>query len=143
MVTTSLDQGESHPKLFRLIDANLNRLREGIRVCEDIQRYLHDNKELSCRFKKLRHTCRIKDQDKYLKYRDINGDVSKQTIDSESKRENLYQIQIANMKRAQESSRVLEESLKLIDPKEAQKFKEIRYELYDLEISSFHPAPHK
>ncbi len=143
MVTTSSNQGELHPKLFRLIDANLNRLREGIRVCEDIQRYLHDNKELSCRFKQLRHTCRIKNQDKYLKHRDINGDVSKQTTDSESKRENLYQIQTANIKRAQESSRVLEESLKLIDPKEAQKFKEIRYELYDLEISLFHPAPHK
>jgi thiamine-phosphate pyrophosphorylase len=120
-------------KLYRLIDANLNRLREGIRVCEDIQRYINDNKKLSKKLKSIRHKCRVKDQKRYLKSRDIIGDVLKATIGSEAKREDINSIQIANIKRAQESARVLEESLKLIDPNEAEKFKQIRYELYDIE----------
>ncbi len=32
---------------LRLIDANLNRLREGIRVVEDIFRYVYNDKETS------------------------------------------------------------------------------------------------
>ena len=38
-----------------------------------------------------------------------------------------------NFKRTQESSRVLEEILKLYDLEKSQKFKNIRYELYTLE----------
>ena len=126
MVTTKI-------KLHRLIDANLNRLREGIRVCEDIERYINNNKKLSQKLKSIRHDCRVKDMLTYLKSRDIVGDVLKETTASESKREDIKSIQISNIKRAQESARVLEESLKLINIEEAQKFKLIRYALYDLE----------
>lgn len=48
-------------------------------------------------------------------------------------RTNLQDIMIANFKRTQESSRVLEEILKLYDLEKSQKFKNIRYELYTLE----------
>ena len=122
-------------KLHRLIDANLNRLREGIRVCEDIERYINDNKKLSQKLKSIRHEARVKDGDIYLKSRDIVGDVLKETTLSETSREDIKSIQISNIKRAQESARVLEESLKLIDAKEAEKFKQIRYGLYDIEKS--------
>jgi len=136
VVTTNSKNGEDFsPKLYRLIDANLNRLREGIRVIEDIQRYIYDNKELSKRLKNLRHKARLKDEKKLLRYRDIIGDVLKETTSSELKREDLNSITTANIKRAEESSRVLEESLKLIDEKEAETFKQIRYELYDIEKS--------
>ena len=120
-------------KLYRLIDANLNRLREGIRVCEDIERYINNNKELSKKLKSIRHECRVKEYETYLRSRDIIGDVLKTTTASEAKRENIKSIQISNIKRTQESARVLEESLKLIDTEEAEKFKQIRYELYDIE----------
>ena len=40
---------------------------------------------------------------------------------------------IANFKRAQESSRVLEEFTKLTSIKDSENFKYIRYELYNLE----------
>ncbi len=124
-------------KLHRLIDANLNRLREGIRVCEDIERYINNNKQLSQKLKSLRHQSRVKGGEIYLKSRDIVGDVLKETTLSESKREDIKSIQISNIKRAQESARVLEESLKLIDAKEAEKFKLIRYGLYDIEKDIF------
>ncbi len=120
-------------KLYRLIDANLNRLREGIRVCEDIERYIYNNKELSGRLKQLRHTARTPYHDRYLQSRDIVGDVLKETTASESQRGNITELLLANIKRAQESARVLEESFKLIDTEEAEKFKHIRYGLYDIE----------
>jgi thiamine-phosphate pyrophosphorylase len=124
-------------KLHRLIDANLNRLREGIRVCEDVERYINDNKNLSQKLKSIRHDCRVKNFETYLKSRDIVGDVLKKTTISESTRKDIKSLQIANIKRAQESARVLEESLKLVDEAEAEKFKLIRYALYDIEKMMF------
>lgn len=59
----------------------------------------------------------------------------KKTTSSESNRDNLYSILIANFKRAQESARVLEEFGKLISSEVSANFKYIRYELYDLEIA--------
>ncbi len=124
-------------KLYRLIDANLNRLREGIRVLEDIQRFIFDNKSLAKKLKKLRHQCRVNDYESYLKQRDIIGDVLKETTISESKRDNINSLILSNIKRSQESARVLEESFKLIDSNEAEKFKLIRYTLYDIEKEIF------
>ncbi|WP_234697134.1 thiamine-phosphate pyrophosphorylase [Nitrosophilus alvini] len=121
------------PKLSRLIDANLNRLKEGIRVIEDIYRYIYDDKSISSKLKYLRHLCNLPFYEKLIEQRDIKEDVLKQTIKSEEKREDIKALIIANFKRAQESSRVLEESLKLIDTESAEKFKKIRYDLYDIE----------
>ncbi len=123
--------------LFRIIDANLNRLKEGIRVCEDIQRYLFNEKNLSYRLKALRHEAFLKDYDKLLLARDIANDPLKKSVKSELKRESLKDVAISNMKRAQESARVLEEILKLIDPNSSEKFKKIRYTLYDIEKEYF------
>ena len=118
---------------LRLLDANLNRLREGIRVVEDIFRYIYNDKETSIKLKDLRHLSRLKNYNELLKNRDINNDVLKSSIKSEQTRKNLNAILIANFKRAQESSRVLEEFAKLISAKDSENFKYIRYALYDLE----------
>ena len=122
-------------KTNRAIDANLNRLREGLRVIEDIQRYLYDNKEFALRLKNLRHECKTDNQKDLLKTRDIINDPLKETTKSESTRKNIEEIIIANFKRTQESARVLEEMFKLTNKKESEKFKQIRYSLYDIEKS--------
>ncbi len=124
-------------KLYRLIDANLNRLREGIRVVEDIQRYLFDDAALSKKLKTLRHEVRLPDTRRYLAARDIASDVLKETTPSEADREDLQSLLFSNIKRAQESARVLEEALKLIDPGEAERFKRLRYALYEIEKELF------
>ncbi|MCF6201915.1 MAG: thiamine-phosphate pyrophosphorylase [Hydrogenimonas sp.] len=121
------------PKLLRLVDASLNRLREGIRVIEDINRYIYDNKEISSKLKDLRHLSKIENYLQLLSNRDIENDVLKSSTESESKRSDERSLLLANYKRAQEAARVLEESLKLIDPLKAEDFKKIRYELYALE----------
>lgn len=121
------------PDLFRVIDANLNRLREGIRVVEDIIRYRDNNKELSTKLKHLRHQTKIKETLEILKERDSINDVLRSTIKSELNRSDTSSIIIANFKRAQESARVLEELFKLSNMEYSENFKYIRYELYKLE----------
>jgi len=120
---------------LRLIDANLNRLREGIRVVEDIYRYIFNDKDIATKLKKLRHSARIDIYNDLLGSRDIQNDVLKSSTKSEQNRTDLTSILIANYKRAQESSRVLEEFTKLIDTDISEKFKSIRYDLYQLEKS--------
>lgn len=152
----------------RVLDANLNRLKEGIRVIEDILRYLFDDKVLALELKNLRHLAsfnpsfkinaintyvfknskikfiRFYTKDSLLKKlfssRDCEFDVLSFTIDSEARRDNLKAIILANFKRAQESSRVLEELLKLEELciyGEFRIFKSIRYALYSLEARFF------
>ncbi|MCG3686727.1 thiamine-phosphate pyrophosphorylase [Aliarcobacter butzleri] len=119
---------------LRLIDANLNRLREGIRVVEDIFRYVYNNKEVATKLKNLRHLARTENYYELLETRDVKNDVLRESIKSEQNRDNLNSILIANFKRAQESARVLEEFTKLTSIKDSENFKYIRYELYNLEI---------
>lgn len=121
------------PELLRVVDANLNRLKEGIRVIEDIARYVHNDKELSTSLKNLRHQCRIEPLEALLASRDSEGDVLRPTMQSEMNRTDLRSIVIANYKRGQESSRVLEELYKIVEPSLSERFKNIRYELYTLE----------
>jgi len=119
---------------LRLIDANLNRLREGIRVVEDIFRYVYNDKQTALKLKELRHLSRLENYIELLETRDVKNDVLRSSIKSEQNRTDLYSILIANFKRAQESSRVLEEFSKLTSIEDSENFKYIRYELYNLEI---------
>jgi len=122
--------------LARVIDANLNRLKEGVRVVEDIARYLENNKELASKLKAIRHQAILEGESDYtslLSSRDSVNDVLRPTIKSEMNRSNLQDIIIANYKRAQESARVLEELFKIENPPYSEIFKTIRYNLYTLE----------
>lgn len=119
--------------LLRVIDANLNRYKEGIRVVEDIYRYIYNNKEIAYKLKSLRHINIPINIKELLNARDSINDVLKSSTKSEQNRENLENIIIANIKRSQESARVLEEIFKLIDINTSEKFKSNRYLLYDIE----------
>ncbi|MDY0122565.1 thiamine-phosphate pyrophosphorylase [Sulfurimonas sp.] len=121
------------PDLYRVIDANLNRLKEGIRVVEDIVRYRDNDKKLSSQLKQLRHKAKIEETLELLKERDSVNDVLRPTIKSELNRTDISAIILANFKRAQESARVLEELYKLHSSEYSENFKQIRYELYTLE----------
>ncbi len=121
------------PELYRVIDANLNRLKEGIRVIEDIARYSYNNQSLASRLKVLRHSSQIDDLLHLLHSRDSVNDVLRPSTVSELERTDIQSIVTANYKRAQESSRVLEEMYKILSPELSEHFKHIRYELYTLE----------
>ncbi len=124
-------------KIERLIDANLNRLKEGIRVVEDINRYIYDDASLTSDLKSLRHALQPLYSQHRLHYRDIESDVQKSTRESELKRQNIISLMIANFSRAQESARVLEECFKLIDTNFSEIAKQTRYALYGIEKKFF------
>lgn len=124
-------------KLSRILDANFNRAKEGLRVCEDICRYGFDLKKETRQLKDMRHVLTgvieplgIKS---LLKARDIGGDIGRVSTVSEFKRRDLNDVFYANAQRVKESMRVLEEILKLIDGKKAQVLKEWRYKFYAVE----------
>ena len=121
------------PELYRVIDANLTRLKEGIRVVVDIMRYRDNNKTLLKKLKDLRHKAHVNETRELLKYRDSINDVLRASSQSELNRNDVAGILTANFKRGQESARVLEELYKLENIEYSENFKYIRYELYSLE----------
>ena len=121
----------TNPPLFRTIDANINRYKEGIRVVEDILRYEY-NSPLAKELKNLRHI-KIPQYEEFVKFRDSVNDILKPSTKSEQNRSSIKDIVISNLKRSQESARVLEESFKLFDIITSEKFKSARYSLYNLE----------
>lgn len=125
--------------IYRIIDANYNRAKEGLRVCEEITRFVLDNRKLTSEFKNIRHGIDSIVRETGLKLSDLlserqsSGDVGRKINSGELNRENLRDIFFANIQRVKESIRVLEEFSKLINKKSAFKFKEIRYGIYSLE----------
>jgi translation initiation factor 2B subunit (eIF-2B alpha/beta/delta family) len=133
--------------IYRIVDANLNRAREGIRVAEEIARLYFNDAKLSSQLKSLRHQLtRVAqnsfEEKKLLFFRDSQKDVGRESMGSlEKKRADLESIVQANLRRSQEATRVLEEFGKLIKLKilpktrgeSAQSFKKIRFRLYTLE----------
>jgi len=120
--------------LYRVVDVNINRLKEGVRVCEDLNRFVFNNFEIAKDLKTVRHLATLKNYSKFLKLRDIQNDILKKTLKSENSRDSIFDIFTANIKRSQESARVLEEIFKLIEKDESEKFKSIRYSLYNIEL---------
>lgn len=127
---------KSKRKIGRLIDANFNRLREGLRVAEDIARFMLDDKNLVNELKNMRSDISLiqKEFSDSIHCRDTEGDVGTPLNSGiEKKRSDIKDIIFANMKRAEESLRVLEEIFKLVDEQTSLKFKNIRYKAYILE----------
>jgi thiamine-phosphate pyrophosphorylase len=127
-------------EVYRILDANLNRLREGLRVLEEVARFVLDDGELTGKLKDMRHRAANAvadwsvDQMELLCARSSEDDVGASSwTDSEGSRESLSALTIANCKRVQEASRVLEEFGKMCSGVEARIFKEIRFSAYELE----------
>ncbi|MDP2912934.1 MAG: thiamine-phosphate pyrophosphorylase [Candidatus Omnitrophota bacterium] len=126
--------------VMRVIDANLNRSREALRVCEDIARFAMNSRALTSQLKSVRHAVSgiAKSSAVPLKAlpasRDSEGDCLRRSrFESEMKRDTLSDIFAANIERAKESLRVLEELFKLIDTQSSSKFCGLRYKVYTIE----------
>jgi thiamine-phosphate pyrophosphorylase len=122
----------------RIIDANLNRCREGLRVCEEIARFVVNDHGITLSLKRLRHKLNLASsmlapKDGLLKERASDKDVGRLTRAGELKRKGIEDILYANLQRSKESLRVLEEFSKLRSIEAALKFKELRFKLYEIE----------
>ena len=126
----------------RIIDANLNRVKEGLRVCEEITRFILDNHKFTAQFKQVRHKIdflgsKICPPAKLFSQRNTQADVGRFNSRGELKRGNCKDIFWANSQRVKESLRVLEEFSKLTDFRVALGFKQLRYKIYEIEQESF------
>lgn len=136
-------------KVLRIIDVNMNRALEGLRVVEEIARFMIEDKRLTLTIKKLRGDLskiiraaeykkeidqKIRVSENLIKARGAEKDVGRKLYtEREGKRGNVQDVFRSNMKRAEEAVRVLEEFSKLLDPKMGQKFKAVRFKLYTIE----------
>ena len=124
---------------YRVIDANLNRAKEGLRVCEEIFRFVIIDKNLSSQFKKIRHkVSKIVNyiplnKSDLLNSRNAKKDIGKSPSILELKRNDFKDIFFANIQRSKESIRVLEEFCKLLNKKKSIRIKSLRYEIYNAE----------
>jgi len=126
-------------RILRIIDANLNRSREGLRVCEDIARFLLNDAAAARRFKNIRQNIFAAVKNSKISYpellreRDSEKDVGRPTAKREQSRPNWQAVFLANTERAKEATRVLEEFAKITDKALAEKFKKIRFAIYEIE----------
>lgn len=125
----------------RILDANINRTKEGLRVCEEIARFILNSSRLTAEFKRIRHNIdslikRLPPNIKLIQERDSLKDIGKNIRANELCRADSRDIFCANIQRLKESIRVLEEFSKLSSQKAALGFKEIRYKIYAIEKKS-------
>jgi len=105
---------------LRIIDANLNRASEGLRLLEDMARFLLNDAEISQQLKDMRHNLAQEAKPagvRLLSQRDSEHDVGATlTLPSPFEGEaqqDLPGLVTANAKRAEESLRVIAELAKI------------------------------
>ena len=123
---------------FRIIDANINRLGEGLRVLEEFARMTLNNAVLTQKLKDMRHQTVETGAEIYkklLQSRDAAGDVgSDMDVTGEKNGREPQGIIAANAKRAQESLRVLEEMAKIKTFNlNTERYRQARFDLYIIE----------
>jgi thiamine-phosphate pyrophosphorylase len=123
---------------LRIIDANINRLGEGLRVLEEFARMTLNDTALTQKLKNLRHQIVVVNtelQKKLLQARDAGRDVGSGIgVDGEEKSRDITGIITANAKRTQESLRVLEEMAKNHTlGLDTENYRKARFELYTIE----------
>ncbi len=126
-------------EVLRILDANFNRSREGLRVCEEITRFILRDEALTRELKKARHDvsdCLKKFPvaiSELVATRDSERDIGKEPSSLEKRREGAEGLFLANMERSKEALRVLEEASKFFDVKISNRFKKIRFSVYAIE----------
>jgi len=141
-------------QLLRIVDANLNRSAEGLRVLEDIARFVLNDATLSQQLRSTRHSLAEVGESLgiiLLEERDSEHDVGREnviarppSVIASRRRSNinrqshhdLVSLVEANANRVEESLRVLEELAKLDELSsklDATKFEKVRFLLYSVE----------
>ncbi|OHB79131.1 MAG: thiamine-phosphate diphosphorylase [Planctomycetes bacterium RBG_16_64_12] len=125
-------------RVLRVIDAALNRGREGLRVVEDYVRFVLDDAHLTGQMKALRHELTALfshlSLGRRLAARETQADVGTgATVSSERLRTDPHGVLAANFTRLEESLRTLEEFGKILDLDLAAKLEQLRYRTYTIQ----------
>jgi thiamine-phosphate pyrophosphorylase len=134
-----------HPDMtdvYQVLDANLNRAREGIRLAEEYFRFAVGDGPTTRLWKEARQELALMASllgDRLLlAARDTTSDVGTELHSrGEMVRETTEQVARVNSKRAQEALRAIEEFAKIVDTRVSQAAKSLRYRLYQIERQAF------
>ncbi|ABM72642.1 Thiamine monophosphate synthase (TMP) [Prochlorococcus marinus str. MIT 9515] len=122
-------------RISQIIDANLDRAREGLRVLEDWARFGLGNEDFVIRIKNLRQILGKNHLEIYKKSRNHIEDQCKGLSHIEQiHRKSPSKIISSNSARVQEALRVIEEFSRNHNNKLSKIASDIRYEIYTLEI---------
>jgi thiamine-phosphate pyrophosphorylase len=124
--------------IIRIIDANANRCREGLRVLEEVARFVMDDAFLTAIAKDLRHDLELLIAEipaaRRIVARDTIADVGTTlTAQPEVQRRDIPAVIAANARRVEEGLRCVEEFGKLVSEQLATGAKALRYRVYTLE----------
>lgn len=127
----------STARLLRVVDANLNRVREGLRVCEDVVRLVLGSRRSFRRVRSLRYA--LNDCARRLpcspvelaRSRDSRGDLGRRAAPSRAA--SAQQLLLINLQRSKEALRVLEECSRVLCPRHVGGFQRLRFHAYDVE----------
>ena len=124
--------------IYRIIDANFNRAREGLRIAEEFCRFALNNEALSSRCKQARHQLSSAvskfDTQRLVTARDTENDIGcGMKVAEQMKRGGLEDCVTAGFARTTEALRVLAETAATIDAATANAFERLRYDCYTLE----------
>ncbi|QQE63824.1 thiamine phosphate synthase [Leptolyngbya sp. BL0902] len=124
----------SETAVYRILDANLDRAREGLRIIEEWYRFGLNDTAHTEQIKHLRQTLAQWHTRDLRQARDTPGDPGTAlTHAQETEREDIQAVLQANLCRVQEALRVLEEYGKLYRADFAAACKAMRYQVYTLE----------
>ena len=122
--------------VLRILDANVNRAREALRVLEDLARFHQEDAALAASLKEARHALDREARPHaraFLEARDSEGDVGRDGDLRVSAPRPLAEVAQANFKRAEEALRTLEEVSKGRFASMSGAAHRLRYALYSVE----------
>lgn len=128
--------------VWRIIDANIHRASEGLRVIEEFWRFAANDPILAREIKNLRHNflkiVRAIDTEQRIAARDTQGDVGTTiSASDEYQRPDMAAVVAANWERVIQSLRVLEEYGKVVNNTWPAKIEALRYQTYTLSKAGF------
>ena len=139
-----MNESNDHSQIVlrRMLDANTNRVMEGLRTLEDVARF-SGWIQLQVDYKSIRHALQQSidelgqdylGQAALISARDAQGDVGREskTTQELQRPEGLVSIVAAAASRVEQGLRVIEEATKVLAPNQAASIERQRYKVYDL-----------
>ncbi|MFA5394070.1 MAG: thiamine phosphate synthase [Candidatus Ratteibacteria bacterium] len=123
-------------KLYRIVDVNFNRTREGLRVLEELARFSDRTPVPVKALRGLRHQISVLTERSFPRPELLANRCSKTDPGRNfrpEKRTGKKDLVLANSFRVSESLRVLEEMAALLKPEATVSFQDLRFSFYDLE----------
>ncbi len=129
--------------VLRVLDANWNRAREGLRVCEEVARFVLEDAALTRQLQRARYTLdrtvisQLHVADLFAA-RNVRSDPGRPSLRPHSGSHRRYRdLACANIRRTEEALRVMEEFSRISFPRAARSFAALRFKSYDLEQTLF------